>query len=135
MHCFVCYEETTDQCACACKAHVHRACLLKTIEVTRSTNCTICVQPIQNVTNQPQRRVARWVVCSAAALATTALFGCLSSILLLALAVDNKNSDSFYDLLTCCISSIGVSTLASGCCKRILQECDLVVVSDVYRYI
>ena len=135
MHCFVCYEETTNQCACACKAHVHRACLLKTINVCNSTNCTICVQPIQNVRNQPQRHVSRWVVCFAAALATTALLGCLSSILLLALAVENKNNESFYDLLTCCISSIAVSMLASGFCKRILQECDLVVVSDVYRYI
>ena len=134
MHCFVCYEETTNQCACACKAYVHRACLLKTIEVCNSTNCTICTQPIQNVTKQPQRRVTRWVVCLVAALATTALLGCLSSILLLALAVDNKNNQSFHDLLLCCMITIAVSILASTFCRRLLRDCDLVVVSDVYRY-
>ena len=33
-HCYVCHEDTAEQCACACKAYVHRAVLPLAHEVS-----------------------------------------------------------------------------------------------------
>ena len=133
--CYVCYEDTAEQCVCACKAHVHRACLLKTIEARNSTQCSICAQPIQNVRALPVRRVSRWVVCFAVVLMATIVSTSLAAILLLALAVDDRNHSAFYDLLICCASCVCVSTCASSFLQKLMQDHELVVAHEMYCFI
>ena len=133
--CYVCYEDTAEQCVCACKAHVHRACLLKTIEARNSTQCSICAQPIQNVRALPVLRVSRWVVCFAVVLMATIVSTSLAAILLLALAVDDRNHSAFYDLLICCASCVCVSTCASSFLQKLMQDHELVVAHEMYCFI
>lgn len=133
--CYVCHEDTAEQCACVCKAHVHRACLLKTIEARKSTQCSICAQPIQNVCALPVRRVSRWVVCFAVVLVATIVSTSLAAMLLLALAVDDRHHSAFYDLLICCASCVCVSTCASSFLQKLMQDHELVVTRDMYRFI
>ena len=133
--CYVCYEDTAEQCVCACKAHVHRACLLKTIEARNSTQCSICAQPIQNVRALPVRRVSRWVVCFAVVLMATIVSTSLAAILLLALAVDDRNHSAFYDLLICCASCVCVSTCASSFLQKLMQDHELVVAHEMYCFL
>ena len=134
-HCYVCHEDTAEQCACACKAYVHRVCLLKTIEARKSTQCSICAQPIRNVRARPVRRVARWVVCFAIVLVATIASTSLAALLLLALAVDDRHHSAFYDLLICCASCVCVSMCASGFLQKLIQDHELVVTRDAYRFI
>lgn len=135
MHCYVCHEDTTEQCACACKAHVHRACLLKTIEARKSTLCSICAQPIQNVRALPVRSVSHWVVCFTVVLVATIVSTSLAAMLLLALAVDDRHHSAFYDLLICCASCVCVSMCASGFLQKLIRDHDVVVTRDAYRFI
>ena len=134
MHCFVCYEETTETCACACKAHVHRACLLKTIETRKNVQCSICAQPIQNVVVQTRRQPSLWVMTFAVMLVITVCTSSLASILLLALAVDDRNDAAFYDLLICCASSVFLAMFASHFLQKLLADHNLTVSRDVYRF-
>jgi len=134
MHCYVCYDETTERCACACKAHVHRACLLKTIETRNNTNCSICAQPIQNVVMQTLKQPSLWVMVFAVMLVVTVGTSCLASILLLALAVDDRNDAAFYDLLICCASSVFLAMFASHFLRKLLTDHDLVLSHDVYSF-
>ena len=133
MHCFVCYEETTETCACACKAHVHRACLLKTIEARKNVQCSICAQPIQNVVVHTRRQPSLWVMGFAVALTSTIICSSLSALLLLALAVDDRNHSSFYDLLICCASSVFLAMFASHFLQKLLTDHNMTVSRDVYR--
>ena len=135
MHCFVCHEETAEQCACACKAYVHKACLLKSIEARQNTDCTICKQPIQNIGKREVRVPSRWVVAFTLALASTILTSLLAALLLLALAVDDRNDKSFYDLLICCASSVCLAMCASGFLQKLLEDHDLVMTHEVYHFI
>ena len=135
MHCFVCYEETTETCACACKAHVHRACLLKTIETRKNVNCSICAQPIQNVVIQTQKQPSLWVITFSVVLAITVGLASLASLLLLALAIDDRNDAAFYDLLICCASSVCLAMCASGFLQKLLEDHDLVMTHEVYHFI
>ena len=133
-HCYVCHEETAERCACACRAHVHPACLLKSIEARKNTRCSICAQPIRNVRARPERRVSHWVVCFAVVLVATIVSTSLAAMLLLALAVDDRNHSAFYDLLICCASCVLVSMCASGFLQKLMQDHDLVVTQSVYRF-
>ena len=133
--CYVCHEETTERCACACKAHVHRACLLKTVEARKNTRCSICAQPIKNVCARPVRRVSHWVVCFVIVLVATIASTSLAAILLLALAVDDRNHSAFYDLLICCASSVFLAMFASHFLQKLLTDHDLVVSHEVYSFI
>jgi E3 ubiquitin-protein ligase DOA10 len=135
MHCFVCHEETTERCACACKAYVHGACLLKTIEARQNTQCTICAQPIGNVEQQAVRVPSRWVIAFALALVSTIMTSSLAALLLMALAVDDRNHASFCDLLICCTSSVFLAMFASHFLQKLLEDHDLTVTHDVYRFI
>ncbi len=135
MHCFVCHEETTERCACACKAYVHAACLLKSIELRQNTQCTICAQPIRNVEQRTVRVPSRWVIAFALALASTITTSALAAVLLLALAVDDRNHASFYDLLVCCASSTFLSMFAAYFLQKLLEDHELAVAHDVYRFI
>ena len=135
MHCFVCHEETTERCECACKAHVHRACLLKSIEARGKTDCTICKQPIQNVELRSVRVLSRWVCVFALALATTIVTSFAASLLLLALAIDDRNDSAFYDLLFCCASSVCLAMCASGFLQKLLEDHEVVETLDVYHFI
>ena len=135
MHCFVCHEETAERCACACKAYVHEACLLKTIEARQNTNCTICKQPIQNVEKREVIVPSRWVIAFALSLACTITTSALAALLLLALAVDDRNHTSFYDLLACCGSSTFLAMFASYFLQKLLEDHDLTMTRDVYRII
>lgn len=47
--CFVCHELTSHRSQCACRAFVHRHCLVKALAANPSTDCTICASPIENV--------------------------------------------------------------------------------------
>jgi hypothetical protein len=134
MHCFVCYEETTETCACACKAHVHRACLLKTIETRKNIHCSICAQPIQNVVVQTQKQPSLWVIGFSVVLAITVGLSSLASILLLALAIDDRNDAAFYDLLICCASSVFLAMFASHFLQKLLADHDLIVSHEVYAF-
>lgn len=133
--CYVCHEMTAEQCVCACKAHVHRACLLKTIEARKSIQCSICAQPIRNVCALPVRRVSRWVLCFATVLVATILSTSLAAMLLLALAVDDRHHSAFYDLLICCASCVCISTCASSFLQKLIQDHDLVTTHDAYCFI
>ena len=135
MHCFVCYEETTERCACACKAYVHEACLLKTIQTRNNTNCSICAQPIQNVAMQTQKHPSLWVMTLAVVLVVTVCSSSLASILLLTLAVDDRNDAAFCDLLICCASSLFLAMFASHFLQKLLADHDLVVTHEVYSFI
>ena len=135
MHCFVCHEETTDTCACACKACVHRECLLRTIEARDSSNCCICAQPIQNVAVLTRKNPSLWVVTFAAMLALTVGFSAFASLLFLALAVDDRNDAAFYDLLICCASSVFLAVFASHFLGKLLADHDLVVLRSVYVFV
>ena len=126
---------TVEQCMCVCKAHVHRACLLKTIEARKSTQCSICAQPIRNVCTLPARRVSRWVLCFATVLVATIFSTSLAAMLLLALAVDDRNHSAFYDLLICCASCVCVSTCASSFLQKLIQDHELVITHDAYCFI
>ena len=133
--CYVCHEETTERCKCACKAHVHRACLLKSIEARGNMSCSICAQPIQNVCARPVRRVSHWVVCFAVVLVATIVSTSFAAMLLLALAVDDRNHSAFYDLLACCLCCVCVSVCASNFLQKLIQDHDLVVTHDAYRFV
>ena len=135
MHCFVCHEETVDTCACACKPHVHKSCLLKTIETRQNLDCSICAQPIQNVGVRTERYASRAVACFAVALASTIASSAIASMLLLALAVDDRQDDVFYDLLICCASCVFVATCASRLLQKLLREHDLTRRRQVYCFI
>jgi hypothetical protein len=126
---------TVEQCMCVCKAHVHRACLLKTIEARKSTQCSICARPIRNVCTLPARRVSRWVLCFATVLVATIFSTSLAAMLLLALAVDDRNHSAFYDLLICCASCVCVSTCASSFLQKLIQDHELVITHDAYCFI
>lgn len=134
MHCYVCYEETADTCACACKAHVHKECLLKTIESRNSIHCSICAQPIQNVAVKSRRRPAVWVVGFTIALSTTIICSSLGAMLFLALAVDDRNHAAFVDLLICCASCMFLATFASHFLQKLLRDHDLTVSQNVYQF-
>ena len=135
MYCFVCHDETTETCACACKVHVHRECLLKTIETRDSTNCCICAQPIQNVGVLTRKKPALWVMTFAIVLALTVGFSSFASVLFLALAIDDRNDAAFYDLLVCCASSAFLSTFAMHFLRKLLTDHDLTVSRNVYSFI
>ena len=135
MHCFVCHEETAERCACACKAHVHREGLLKTIEVRQNTNCSICAQRIQNVAVQTRQKPSIWALMLAIALLTPVLCSCVSAMLLLALAVDERNHAAFYDLLICCASSLFLAMFASHFLQKLLQDHQLSVSHEVYQFV
>ena len=135
MQCFVCHEETTERCACACKAHVHRACLLKSIEARQKTDCTICKQPIENVELRSVRVLSRWVCVFALALASTIVTSFTASLLLLALAVDDRNDKNFYDLLICCASSVCLALCASSFLHKLLEDHAITETHDVYHFI
>lgn len=135
MLCFVCHEPTIERCACACKAHVHKECLLRSIEARQKTDCTICKQPIQDVAHRPVRVFSRWVCAFAIALAFTVMTAALASLLLLALAVDDRHDEAFYDLLACCASSLGLAVCASGFLQKLLDDHALTETQDVYQFV
>tara|TARA_B100001057_G_scaffold429369_2_gene455439 strand:- start:167 stop:526 length:360 start_codon:yes stop_codon:yes gene_type:complete len=118
-----------------CKAHVHKACLLLSIEARQKTDCTICKQPIQNVTQRPVRVFSRWVCVFALVLVSTIITALLASLLLLALAVDDRHDDVFYDLLVCCASSAGLATCASGFLRKLLEDHSLTKTHAVYEFV
>ena len=134
MHCYVCYEETTDTCACACKAHVHKECLLKTIEMRNSTRCSICAQPIQNVAVKLRTRPALWVVTFILALSTTIICSSLGAMLFLALAVDDRNHVAFVDLVICCACCLFLAMFASHFLQKLLLDHDLTVSHNAYEF-
>ena len=84
---------------------------------------------------RPVRRVARWVVCFAIVLVATIASTSLAALLLLALAVDDRHHSAFYDLLICCASCVCVSMCASGFLQKLIQDHELVVTRDAYRFI
>ena len=135
MHCYVCYEETTETCACVCRANVHRACLLKTIEMRKNTHCSICAQPIQNVVIQLQKQPSVWVIAFSVVLAVTVGLSSLASLLLLALAIDDRNDAAFYDLLICCASSVFLSMFAMHFLQKLLADHDLIVSHEIYTFV
>lgn len=134
MRCFVCYGETAERCACACKACVHGACLLKTIESLQKTDCSICAQPIRNVQQREVRAPAWWAIAFTFALVSTIATSSLASLLLLALAVDDRDHAAFYDLLVCCASSVCLAMCASGLLSKLLTDHDLVATRRVYCF-
>ena len=135
MHCFVCHEETVDTCACACKPYVHKACLLKIIETRQNLDCSICAQPIQNVVVRTERHASRAVACFAAALGSTIASSAIASMLLLTLAVDDREDEVFYELLICCASCVFVATCASCLLLKLLREHELTATREVHRFI
>ena len=135
MRCFVCHEPTTERCACVCKAPVHKTCLLRSIEACQKTDCTICKQPIQDVAQRPVRVVSRWVCAFAIALVSTIVAASLASLLLLALAVDDRHDEAFFDLLVCCASSVGLAMCASGFLQKLLEDHALTETRDVYQFV
>jgi len=40
--CYICMEPCISQSPCECKSHVHPSCLIKFIETSGNTHCTIC---------------------------------------------------------------------------------------------
>ena len=135
MSCFVCHEETSERCACACRAHVHRSCLLRSIEARQKTDCTICKHPIQDVQEQTVCVFSRWVCAFAIALVSTIFVSSLASLLLLALAVDDRNGAAFYDLLICCGSSVCLSLCASGFLQKLLEDHAVTETHSTYRFV
>lgn len=134
MECYVCHEATSDTSECACKASVHPRCLLKCIALSQSTKCTICHQPITNVCRTETRKVA-WLVCGfAMVLFLTTLACCIGSLLLVALAVEEKRMSVFQDLLLCCLLSVGMAMLGSRFLQRLLENHELVVVHQEYSF-
>ena len=134
MDCYVCHEPTTETSECACKAYVHSRCLLKCIALSQSTKCTICHQPITNVCQKETLRV-RWLVCGfATALFLTTFACCVASLLLVALAVEEKRKSVFQDLLLCCLIAVGMATVGSRFLQRLLEQQELVVRQREYSF-
>jgi len=42
IECYICMDPCRTQSPCECKSYVHPACLLKFIEISRNSHCTIC---------------------------------------------------------------------------------------------
>lgn len=135
MLCFVCHEETTARCACACKAHAHPACLLKAVQACKSANCTICLAPITNVRLGNEHRLSLRVFCLALTLASATVIASVASVIFLARAVDSRKEDHQNQWLICCGSSVGVSLVASGFLQKLTRAQDLYTVHEVYRFI
>ncbi len=114
---------------------MHGACLLKAIEARQNAQCTICAQPIQNVERRSVCVPSRWVIGFALALACTITTSALAALLLLALAVDDRNHSAFCDLLICCASSVFLAGFASHFLQKLLEDHDLATTRDVYRLI
>jgi len=134
MQCYICHEPTaeTDASHCACKASVHPHCLLKSITLSRSAKCTICQEPIANVQLKQTRRVSYWV-CGFATVLFLATFGCcLSSILFVALAVEEERVDVFKDLLICCMTALVLAMIGSRLLQHLLDGNQLSVVHEEY---
>lgn len=134
MSCYICQEDTEEVSQCVCKARVHAGCLLECIRRSRSPKCTICQGPIANVRLRARRRLSRFVGCFVALLCAS-LFACaLASLLLLALAVEEKRVHEFYELLIGCTSAVGWALVASSCLQKILHDHELVAEYEEYEY-
>jgi undecaprenyl pyrophosphate phosphatase UppP len=134
MECYVCHEPTTHASECVCKASVHPRCLLKCVALSRSTKCTICHQPITNVQRKETRRYSCLVGTFAIALFSAALVCALGSLLLIALAAEEKREDVFYDLIVCCATSVCMAMVCSRFLQRLLEGHDLILVHEQYSF-
>jgi len=74
-------------------------------------------------------------VCAfAVCLFCTTLACALASLLLVALAAEEKRQDVFYDLIWCCATSVAMATICSRFLARLLEDHDLVVVHEEYSF-
>ena len=134
MECDVCHEPTTETSECACKAQVHPRCLLKCVALSQSTICTICHQPIVNVRRKETRQV-KWLVCGfAMVLFLTTFACCIVSLLLAALAVEEKRTYVFHDLLICCATAVAMAMVGSRFLQRLLEQEELVAGHEEYSF-
>ena len=78
--CFVCLQETTEKSPCECGAPVHAKCLMLAAIKADTTVCSICKEPLKNVTKK------RVTVLNRQAVAITGFFA-LCSLSLFSIAI------------------------------------------------
>lgn len=114
--CYVCHEPCTSRSHCACEAHVHTQCLLKSAIACNSEECTICRRPISNLKIV---RVHSRASVGEDPLAPELLFLCVCSLFFSAMALlffaasTEQLEHCAYAYAGCCVGSLGAASLAS----------------------
>jgi len=61
--CYICMELCVTRSPCECKSYVHTHCLIKFIETSGKTHCTICTGQYPLSPPEPKNKCAEKIVC------------------------------------------------------------------------